>query len=87
MKRYVDADLAFLYMDNSACEQIERMPVADDVQKVRHGHWLTPETKYPYYNWKCSYCGCEDYTQTDRNGKYKQMNYCPNCGAKMEETK
>ena len=53
----------------------------------KHGKWENPKAKFPYYNWRCSVCGCEDYTQTDLNGKYKEMNYCPNCGAKMEEEK
>ena len=37
-----------------------------------------------YYH--CSNCGCDDYTQTDRNGQCKLMRYCPNCGAKMDGT-
>ena len=49
-----------------------------DVVEVKHGSW-----KYLYDgNYKCSECGswwcCTD-SQID------EMNYCPNCGAKMDE--
>ena len=46
----------------------------DDVVEVRHGRW-TGKT------YKCSLCGkWIDPLQGDAD-----MNYCPNCGAKMDE--
>lgn len=51
-----------------------------EVQEVRHGRW---ETFSPFSKPRCSICGelcigahAFDYTLT---------NYCPNCGAKMDE--
>lgn len=45
-----------------------------DIEPVRHGHW---EGK----TYKCSLCGkWIDPLQGDAD-----MNYCPNCGAKMDE--
>lgn len=54
-----------------------------DVQPVRHGKWI--ELEEPYINtYECSNCGrwfALDYGTLEEN----DYNYCPNCGAKMEE--
>lgn len=55
-----------------------------DVTEVKHGKWEDSARPYSYYQYKCNVCGCDEYRQTDRNGKCEIMNYCPNCGAKME---
>lgn len=44
MARYVNADLAPIYLNESACKQIKMMPTEDVVEVVRckdckHGHW------------------------------------------------
>lgn len=65
-------------------QTIDLEPAADVVEVV-HGKWGRSDKKYSYFQYKCSNCGCDDYTQTDRNGKCKLMNYCPNCGAKMDK--
>lgn len=41
-------------------------------QEPKTGHWIEGN-----YHIRCSECG-EDYT-------YRLRNYCPNCGAKMQE--
>ena len=46
-----------------------------DAEPVRHGHWI--EARYPLFT--CSECGA---TYQDTGYGY---NYCPNCGAKMDE--
>lgn len=65
---------------NWACDIIEAMPSAD-VAPVRHGRWVesfkvnAPPTLRS--RWTCSWCGnVQTYGITD---------YCPNCGAKMDE--
>ena len=71
--------------DNDYADGItDKLPTAN-VQEVRHGKWEKPTKPYPFYDWKCSECGCEEYRHIDHNGKYREMNYCPNCGAKMDE--
>lgn len=58
-----------------------------DAELVRHGKYIGTEFDgYAdgcpvYYEWKCSECGCvfEEEEPT--------YNYCPNCGAKMDERK
>lgn len=58
---------------------------ASTIDPARHGKWEKPTKKYPYWDWKCSECGCEEYRQRDSKGEYRVMNYCPNCGAKMDK--
>ena len=58
---------------------IESFPTAD-VAPVVHGKWISEN--YHGYEWifVCSNCGYIDgYPFNDRS------NYCPNCGAKMDE--
>lgn len=48
-----------------------------DAEPVRHGHWvICSDGYYPY----CSKCKQEP-------GGKNMTNYCPNCGAKMDEVK
>lgn len=65
-------------------EAINKTPAAEVAPVVR-GHWETPEKHFPFWDWKCSACGCEEYRQRDSHGYYRMMNFCPNCGAKMDE--
>lgn len=51
-------------------EIISQLPPATPQPKI--GHWIVGN-----YHIRCSECG-EDYT-------YRLRNYCPNCGAKMQE--
>lgn len=99
MARYIDADKALeifdewidttgvlpkgtsYYYEAQGC--IEDTPT-EDVAPVRHGRWEKPTKLYPFWDWKCSECGCEEYRQADSKGQYRQMAYCPNCGAKMD---
>ena len=61
---------------------INEMPIiASDVAPVRHGRWINaypdiePNPMFMYGI--CSECGFEQ-------GISKYLNYCPNCGAKMD---
>ena len=60
--------------------------ISVDTESVKHGHWILSEDRY----WKtCSECSAKvdvsiglgiivDDIEVD------EMNYCPNCGAKMD---
>ena len=56
-------------------------------ESVKHGKWI--ENKGGF-GWYCSECKKYDYYAycwSSENEKYElQDNYCPNCGAKMDET-
>ena len=62
---------------------IESIPAAD-VAPVRHGRWYFDNYKY---DWTCSECGKTIDILTSASVWDKpNANYCPNCGAKMEES-
>ena len=49
---------------------------AADVATVRHGRWLCVDTDTEQF-FLCNRCKKKEYWESD---------YCPNCGAKMDET-
>jgi DNA-directed RNA polymerase subunit RPC12/RpoP len=64
------------------CGIINEQPVADVVPVV-HGRW---ECQDGYFsdNWKCSACGIEWFFEYDPTETETKVNYCPNCGARMD---
>ena len=62
----------------AAFAELRRLPAAD-VAPVRHGRWVYAKTYYDIDECNCSLCGQLMTTAID-----KRMNYCPNCGAKMD---
>lgn len=61
---------------DTAIEAVEKLPAAD-AAPVKHGHWEEIRDAYGQLEgWMCKKCG--------REMKAKE-NYCPNCGAKMDD--
>lgn len=62
---------------------LDNLPIAD-VEPVRHGHWKVVNDGYGDKAYICECSECKDtvwvYTNADR-----KWNYCPNCGARMDE--
>lgn len=56
---------------------LAKIPTAD-VAPVVHAHWITRNRKERLY--QCSHCGAGDSFPNDL-----EVNYCWNCGAKMDE--
>ena len=58
----------------------------EEDRKERHGRWIE-EYSANHFQAKCSACGeSTRYGITyDLEGNAYYMNYCPNCGAKMDE--
>lgn len=72
-----DAPCRACYIDDMISD-IEDLPAAD-VEPVRYGRWIPHETNDGFSNGvQCSVCGEWFY-------KYFTYNYCPDCGAKMDE--
>ena len=67
-----------------AIDEVIKTIVAD-AQEVRRGRWIE-EYSANHFQAKCSACGESTlYGITyDLEGNAYYMNYCPNCGAKME---
>ena len=81
---YFDENGGGIHTAMEARDEVDNAPTVDAVP-VRHGKYIGTEFDgYAdgcpvYYEWKCSECGCvfEEEEPT--------YNYCPNCGAKMDE--
>lgn len=68
------------------CAETVRMCPAADVAPVVYGHWIKDSDSFQtddyycvYFDYTCSECG------KIANDRHKLPNYCPNCGAKMDE--
>ena len=84
MTEYIEREAALMKLMQDGCsaknlQSISDMPVAD-VAPVRHGWWVEKE-KYTFgIMYDCSLCE----NRILDNGH--SWNYCPNCGAKMDES-
>ena len=66
----------------AAMNAIDEMPAAD-VAPVRHGRWIEQE-QCEESLYSCSVCGTE-WISFVGTPKEHGMDFCPNCGAKMDE--
>lgn len=64
-------------------QNIKDMPTIE-AEPVKHGRWEIIVDDYDCEMMKCSCCGSEFY-DGDNDTVDCMLNYCPNCGAKMEE--
>ena len=62
--------------------EINNAPTVD-AEPVKHGKWVDKCVR----DWRCSECNCEIQKIRHVDGYcYNDLpNYCPNCGAKMDE--
>ena len=82
---------------HTACNAVEHYPsewqeIEDEMRKLpvieerNYGHWMVTENTY-----QCQFCEYWDTRKKEQvNGRYvfsKLPNYCPHCGAKMDEVK
>ena len=81
------------YWDMFECRELERAPEWDGhtpaqaierigvLEPVRHGYWIKPDDEDVLTACICSICDWHgNITEDDVTG----MNYCPNCGARMD---
>ena len=61
---------------------VNTAPTADVVE-VKHGEWIEKEEIYGDVYYTCSNCN-NDWTTIDGTPQENFMNFCPNCGAKMD---
>lgn len=74
----------FIGLDELA-ELMDKMPTID-AEPVRYGRWIEDKGLY-----RCSVCSnlwtAWWIVACPKDRMYKEMKYCPNCGAKMDEVK
>lgn len=86
MSRYIDADLVnFEDVTDTVCqdqayEAVKAVPIADVRENV-HAHWDKVEVRSGEWWHTCSKCKA---TWGSEDGEL-DFNYCPNCGAQMDE--
>ena len=86
MSRYIDAELIeYPTMDSKWDEKwmkiaINAVPTAD-VREITHGHWIE-QGLIPYEGIRRICSVCEKAYDTN-----EQLNFCPNCGAEMQNAK
>ena len=67
-------------------ELFNEMKARWSAEPVRHGQWVENNGRY---GWYCSQCKKENnyaYDYNENNVIELQDHYCPNCGAKMDES-
>ena len=89
MAEYIDREEALMKLMQDGCsaknlQSISDMPGAD-VAPVVHGHWIEQEDGNLDTYYTCSSCK-EDFDLIAGTPCENLYNYCPNCGAKMDET-
>lgn len=69
----------------AACSVLSCIPAAD-VAPVVHGEWIyKPLDKFRKYQVKCSNCDMVFIGNYDAYDEPSEFNYCPHCGARMDE--
>ena len=81
---FQDTDEAFEAGWRQALEMVAMMDPADVVER-KTGKWALVEKRRKASVYRCSECGNFFTVWPDTlNGGRGDMNYCPNCGAKMD---
>lgn len=93
MKRYIDADkfIEYLGFANTKEERNENIyaivtlqdldnQIAEDVQEIKHGKWVSTVNALGYTECHCSECNNYLFLDSKDSQLYP---YCPYCGAKM----
>lgn len=88
MAEYIEREAALAsirHEDAAFSYAIERVPAAD-VRPVVRGKWIDRDDEYYGWNmWECSVCG-EEFVLTEGTPDMNEYHFCPNCGARMEES-
>ena len=87
-----------MWSETEISAAIDNAPTVDAVEVV-HGRWVHPKGYVVSNGFQCSVCGHEEASHypinprgngcciADENGNFffpPKINYCPNCGAKMD---
>ena len=94
MAEYIERELAIEALSRgegcgNVCRRAIERILAADVAPVRHGRWIMKKTSTGAAYTVCSHCNAsvkynDEYGTVVMN--LKGANYCPNCGARMDES-
>ena len=90
MSRYIDAEkikyTEYINGDVTVSKDlVEKIPTAD-VQEVRHGRWIEKDLDNSRkVEYACSICGWSGIKNYDSYVDIHDFEFCPYCGAKMDE--
>lgn len=89
MDRYIDAEKAINSVDTSVINSqyaisIIKSAPTEDVAPVVHAHWIVEPYRGDLLRYACSNPKCKHY-EFHVYKEYRGSNYCPDCGAKMDE--
>lgn len=83
-KALINGEWQEVTIQESPLELMERFEQDEEWTRVRHGHWTNIKISVTgNSSAECSQCGTlvhDSFADVDR------LNYCPHCGAKMEES-
>lgn len=89
MDEYIKREAVLMKLMQDGCSAKNLQSISDipgaDVAPVVHGRWIKDNDSFQisdyccYFDHTCSECG------KIINDRYEFPNYCPNCGAKMDE--
>lgn len=64
--------------------KIKEQPTVEATPPIP-AHWISTEKETDENTWECSECGWELFLSNDDTPRENGYNYCPNCGAVMDE--
>lgn len=73
------------------CEELCKLPFVEiEEEPIKRGHWVSTQNNRwkAYFHDMCSECGwwnSKDSVCKGEKNKPIPLNYCPNCGAKMDD--
>ena len=74
------------YLGLLSAKSIIESVLAADVQEVRHGHWIEKDLdNFRKVECSCSICGWSGVENYDSYVDIHDFEFCPYCGAKMDE--
>ena len=83
--REICADDTMSGYEKAYCSELIRNIPSADVSPVRHGRWeLYGNDDDLAASFFCSLCGW-NMDEDEYLDRWSHLNYCPNCGAKMDE--
>lgn len=85
MEEDIKEDIIILneLLDNARLHRKYRNALIEIIKEVNKNTCTYKQTEIDYNSWECSNCKCE-WCLNEGNPKENNVNYCPECGARVE---